>query len=127
MNRRVRQSAMVAGWLLAALALPLPAAAQGGEAGASSSVRMTPWATIAGGIEQCANSALSEGFGQEIISIGDIDRDGLADFLVRRKRCDTLCPIPWRGISSTPRDLLLYRGVRGRAPLWSEGERIGSP
>ena len=128
MNRRVRQSAMVAGWLLAALALPLPAAAQGGEAGgASSSVRMTPWGVIAGGIGMCVNSGLSERFGQKVVSIGDIDSDGLQDFLVSRDRCDTAQIVPWRKYLQLPTDLLLYRGVRGRAPMWSEGERIGSP
>jgi len=127
MRRALQHTTALIGWLLAAVATPLPGVAQSDEPAASSSVRMAPWATIAGGIEQCANSGLSEGFGQEIISIGDIDNDGLSDFLVRRKRCDTLQPIPWRGISSTPRDLLLYRGRRGRAPLWGEGERIGSP
>ena len=129
MNRRVRQSAVVAGWLLAALAAPIPAAAQGGEAGASSSVRMTPWATIRGGISQCVSSALSEYFGSSIVSLGDINGDGNADVLIGRVRCDTTQRIPWRDTVSkyAPFDLLLYRGVRGRAPLWSEGERIGSP
>ena len=60
-----------------------------------------------------------EGFGHEVHPVGDVDRDGLADWVVARWRVDTTVA------NRHPEEVLLYRGVRGGLPAVGSGQRIG--
>lgn len=51
--------------------------------------------------------------------IGDCNNDSLADWIIPRRRCDTSVN------GTTPEDLLLYKGVRGRLPATEDRLRIG--
>jgi hypothetical protein len=57
-----------------------------------------------------------EEFGRHIFPIGDVDHDGLNDWILSRKRCDTLVQMPTAsgGVwERNPRELILYRGIPG--------------
>jgi hypothetical protein len=77
---------------------------------------------MAGLVDSCSIPLSGEQFGRQIVPLGDISGDGLADFLVARIRCDTVIP----GYNNYPYEILLYKGVRGGVPASKNGERIGS-
>jgi hypothetical protein len=59
-------------------------------------------------------------FGQQIIPLGDIDGDSLADWIIERVRCDTSDSYP-----HYPEEVLLFHGVKGILPLIESSQRIG--
>lgn len=60
-----------------------------------------------------------ESFGRGIHAIGDVNNDGLSDWIVERLRVDTFTH------DKLSEELLLFHGVRGGLPLAASGERIG--
>lgn len=99
-------------WSQGRVSLPptVPFAAQLPELG-----RMT------GGIRKSVRQASGEEFGREIWSVGDLNNDGLNDWVVERRRCDTLLPPS----TAQPIEILLFRGVPGKLPPYQSGQRIG--
>jgi hypothetical protein len=63
-----------------------------------------------------------ENFGQQIIPLGDIDGDSLADWIIGRVRCDTSTFVFY---FRYPVQLLLFNGKRGELPQQENGIRIG--
>jgi hypothetical protein len=65
-----------------------------------------------------------EQYGRNIYAVGDVNHDGLQDWIVGHLRCDTLIELG-PGSHAVAEELLLYRGVRGGLPSGESGERIG--
>jgi hypothetical protein len=57
-------------------------------------------------------------YGRHIAPLSDINNDGLADWCVSAVRTDTT-------LSPRPVDLLVYKGVAGKLPAVTSGQRIG--
>jgi hypothetical protein len=72
-----------------------------------------------GTITDCAVTFGGETYGRNIWSVGDINNDGLQDWIVARQRCDTVVADRY------PIELLLYKGEQGGLPSVEGGERIG--
>lgn len=64
-----------------------------------------------------------EQYGRNIYAVGDVNHDGLQDWIVGHIRCDSLMTI--NGTLYTAEEILLYKGVRGGVPRVESGERIG--
>ena len=58
-------------------------------------------------------------FGEKIYPIGDCDADGLSDWILTRRKCDTMIE------GETPEEIVLYKGVQGGLPKVADGLRIG--
>lgn len=88
-------------------------------------VYMQEWGTMDGATLQCLPGWVGETgelFGKQIIPTGDVNNDGLADYILERDRCDTAF-----GADKTIRgnELLLYYGQKNRLSTPAEGLRIG--
>ena len=70
-------------------------------------------------ITQCTG-ANSERFGSRIYPAGDVNRDGLQDWIIGHYRCDTIGKT-----GRYPEEIFLYKGVRGGLPKSRDGQRIG--
>jgi hypothetical protein len=79
-----------------------------------------------GTIRRAKRGGTSENFGRSIYAVGDVNGDTLSDWIVAHDRCDTLSAYPDGKGSTYPRELLLYRGQRGRLPPVESALRIGS-
>jgi hypothetical protein len=64
-----------------------------------------------------------EQYGRNIYAVGDVNHDGLQDWIVGHIRCDSVMTI--NGSLRTAEEILLYKGVRGGLPSVESGERIG--
>lgn len=71
-------------------------------------------------IGKCSSNQ-AELYGMSIHPLGDVSGDSLADWIVAHQLCDSLVEASPR----IPRELLLYKGVRGGLPVSASGERIG--
>ncbi len=78
-----------------------------------------------GTITHVAEETHPESFGNQIYPVGDVNNDGLQDFIVARDRADTAIPVLTTEYTRTPEELLLYLGVRDGLPTVESGERIG--
>jgi hypothetical protein len=76
-----------------------------------------------GSITDCVATFGAEIYGHDIRAVGDVNNDGLNDWIVAHQRCDTAIGVGSSG--RFPIDLLLYKGVRGGLPSVESGERIG--
>jgi hypothetical protein len=65
----------------------------------------------------------AERFGYRISPVGDVNQDGLADWIVAHYRVDSIQLFD--GVHIIPKELLLYKGVRRRVPAVESGVRIG--
>jgi hypothetical protein len=72
-----------------------------------------------GSITDCVATFGAEIYGHDIGAVGDVNNDGLNDWIVAHQRCDIVV------VDRYPIDLLLYKGVRGGLPSVESGERIG--
>lgn len=83
---------------------------------------MQEWGTIDGTTLQCLPGWKEEALGKSIIPTGDLNNDGLADYILERERCDTAF-----GSDKTIRgnELLLFYGKKNTVPTPAEGLRIG--
>jgi hypothetical protein len=75
-----------------------------------------------GTIDRCPNTNASEYYGVSIYPLGDLNQDGVADFCLKRQACDR--PYSHFGSGRYPIELLIYYGVRGKAPDVASGIRI---
>ena len=68
-----------------------------------------------------------EYFGERAYGIGDVNHDGLNDWIVKRERPDLSVKLPTNPPQYlNPTELLLYRSTRDSIPNIESGERIGS-
>ena len=83
---------------------------------------MQEWGTMDGTTLQCLPGWKEEALGKSIIPTGDLNNDGLADYIIERTRCDTAF-----GPNKTTRgnELLLFYGRKNKLPTSAEGLRIG--
>ena len=83
---------------------------------------MQEWGTMDGTTLQCLPGWKEEALGKSIIPTGDLNNDGLADYILERERCDTAF-----GPNKTTRgnELLLFYGKKNKLPTPDEGLRIG--
>lgn len=70
-----------------------------------------------------AQPSKGEQFGYKIAPLGDVNHDGLADWLIGHKRIDSL--MIWGTARLIPEEFLLYTGVRNGLPSTESGVRIG--
>ncbi|MCE7934928.1 MAG: hypothetical protein DYG96_10085 [Chlorobi bacterium CHB2] len=82
---------------------------------------MQEWGTMDGATLPCL-PGWSEGFGRSIIPTGDLNNDGMADYIIERSRCDSAF-----GANKTNRgyELLLFYGRKNSLPTPADGIRIG--
>ena len=71
---------------------------------------------------QCLPGWKEEALGKSIIPTGDLNNDGMADYILERERCDTAF-----GPNKTTRgnELLLFYGRKNSLPTPADGIRIG--
>ncbi|MCC7438698.1 MAG: VCBS repeat-containing protein, partial [Armatimonadetes bacterium] len=86
---------------------------------------MQEWGTMDGATLTCLPGWVGETgelFGMQIIPTGDLNNDGLADYIIERTRCDTAF-----GTDKTTRgnELLLFYGRKNKLPTPADGLRIG--
>ena len=86
---------------------------------------MQEWGTMDGTTLQCLPGWVGETgelFGRQIIPTGDVNNDGMADYIIERDRCDTAF-----GSDKTNRgnELLLFYGRKNSLPTPADGIRIG--
>ena len=83
---------------------------------------MQEWGTMDGTTLQCLPGWKEEALGKSIIPTGDLNNDGLADYILERERCDTAF-----GAGKTTRgnELLLFYGKKNKLPTPAESIRIG--
>jgi hypothetical protein len=113
-------------WLvMVALVLVAPGGAMAqsvGDPDDPGAVTLKPWGTMHGSIDRCPNANVTEDYAERIFPLGDLNRDGLADFCLKRKACDRR--YDHFGNARYPRELLIYYGVRGKVPDAASGVRI---
>jgi hypothetical protein len=68
-------------------------------------------------------AGIGERYGFRICPVGDVNHDGLADWMVGHERIDSIQN--FEGIRLPPVEFLLYKGVRGKLPTVQSGVRIG--
>ncbi|MBX7216479.1 MAG: hypothetical protein K1X90_05860 [Candidatus Kapabacteria bacterium] len=86
---------------------------------------MQEWGTMDGTTLQCLPGWVGETgelFGRQIIPTGDLNNDGMADYIIERSRCDSAF-----GANKTNRgyELLLFYGKKNSLPTPADGIRIG--
>jgi hypothetical protein len=86
------------------------------------SVNLPELGRMRGAISTRQRKGDGEEFAKEFSGVGDVNNDGLNDWVVSRVRCDSIIPISRRN----PREVLLYLGQRGLVPPVEAGVRIGS-
>jgi hypothetical protein len=93
------------------------ALAQQTDPRAPGAIALTELGRLEGTLKQV--TAVGERFGRQIYAVGDVDNDGLNDWVLTHRRCDT----SFNGYAAI--ELLLYHGVDGGLPPTSAGVRIG--
>ncbi|MCC7438676.1 MAG: VCBS repeat-containing protein, partial [Armatimonadetes bacterium] len=86
---------------------------------------MQEWGSMDGATLTCLPGWVGETgelFGMQIIPTGDLNNDGLAEYIIERTRCDTAF-----GSDKTTRgnELLLFYGKKNELPTPADGLRIG--
>lgn len=93
-----------------------------------------PWAVnlpelgrMRGSISPCLRRGSGEEFGRDFASVGDVNNDGLADWVVSSRRCDTVVHVRqaeqvWERI---PEEVILFLGLLGGLPESASGIRLG--
>jgi hypothetical protein len=82
-----------------------------------------PWGVMQGVISKCIRDGETETFGMEVVALGDVNHDNLADFAATHRRCDTLPDTS--SLSLFPIEVFIYHGVRGGLSDVGSGQRIG--
>jgi hypothetical protein len=72
-----------------------------------------------------AVGAVTEEYGRGIFAVGDLNGDGLADWVVEQFRSDTLYANPRSGVRNYGNELLLYFGIAEGIPPADIGLRLG--
>ena len=75
-----------------------------------------------GVISSCIRVDGGENFGKEVVALGDINHDNLADFAIAHQRCDTLAD----SLSLFPEEVYVYHGVKSGLPDRFDGYLTGS-
>jgi hypothetical protein len=101
--------------LIALILFASPSAAQSGDPQAPGAIALFEIGRMHGGLKDAAN----ERFGRTLYSLGDVNNDGLGDWILAHRRYDTI----FDGYAVV--ELLLFTGVRGGLPPTSAGLRIG--
>jgi hypothetical protein len=86
---------------------------------APNAVELESIGSMTGTIRKQVREGVSEQFGRQVESLGDVNRDGLMDWAVTRLRCDTTAT------GRLPQEVLVYHGTRGTLPEPLSGARIG--